>query len=522
MTEKHPFVVGRYALFDEIAAGGMATVHFGRLVGPVGFSRTVAIKRLHPQFAKDSEFSAMFLDEARLASRIQHPNVVATVDVVEMTGELLLVMEYVAGEALSKLIRAAGRRGDYLPFDIVSASIVGMLHGLHAAHEAKSEKREALNIVHRDVSPQNCLVGIDGISRVLDFGVAKAAMRSQSTQDGQMKGKLSYMSPEQLSGKEVDRRTDVFAAGVVLWESLCGRRLFAGSDAGEILGKVLHQPIPEPKEFRSDIPEVLNAVVMKALDRDVETRYQSAREFAIALEEAVAPAPAHRVGTFVEELGGENLAQRAQLIAEIEEYSLDNIEELSNKSAVSNVAMRAPLLSYAESTSGIGYAGDVSQSGVLTASHQLGGTTSKSKKAGLLLIALSALVAAAFLGARLAGQSPSTDPRASMQAEGRSSKPETVAAHPGMTDTEKASAVEPSSPEEPSSIEEEPAAITEPAAAVPEQVEAVVPAPVPSVQPKPKTVASTSPAPAKPAASNCEPPWTLDSKGIKRLKPGCI
>src|SRR5262249_26702224 len=161
------------------------TVHVGRFVGHVGFSRIVAIKRLHPQFAKDPDFVAMFLDEARLASRIQHPNVVATLDVVKVVNEAFLVMEYVQGAALSRLMRASIERKGRVPQEIAASIAANMLHGLHAAHEAKSEKREPLSIVHRDVSPQNVMVGVDGVARVLDFGIAKAAMRSQSTRDGQ-------------------------------------------------------------------------------------------------------------------------------------------------------------------------------------------------------------------------------------------------------------------------------------------------------------------------------------------------
>src|SRR5262245_51026591 len=170
-------VIGRYALHGELASGGMATVHLGRLLGPVGFSRTVAIKRLHAQYAQDPEFVSMFLDEARLAARIRHPNVVPTLDVVATSGELFLVMEYVPGESLSRLARAARDRMERMPPRIVSAIMSGVLHGLHAAHEAKSERGEPLGIVHRDVSPQNVLVGTDGVARVLDFGVAKAAGR---------------------------------------------------------------------------------------------------------------------------------------------------------------------------------------------------------------------------------------------------------------------------------------------------------------------------------------------------------
>src|SRR5690349_8197951 len=167
-------VVGRYALYGKLATGGMATVHFGRLLGPVGFSRTVAIKRLHPEFAKDPEFVAMFLDEARLAARIQHPNVVATLAVVAMAEELFLVMDYVRGESFSRVLRTARRKGLELPEGFIGSVVAGMLHGLHAAHEATDERGEPLQVVHRDVSPQNVLVGVDGVPRVLDFGVAKA------------------------------------------------------------------------------------------------------------------------------------------------------------------------------------------------------------------------------------------------------------------------------------------------------------------------------------------------------------
>src|SRR5262249_42741983 len=153
-------------------SGGMATVHFGRLLGPIGFSRTVAIKRLHPQLAKEPEFVAMFLDEARLAARIQHPNVVATLDIVTNDDDVLLVMEYVRGESLARLMGAWVEAGRTAETRIVAGILVGVLHGLHAAHEAKDEAGEPLGLVHRDVSPQNVLVGADGVPRVLDFGVA--------------------------------------------------------------------------------------------------------------------------------------------------------------------------------------------------------------------------------------------------------------------------------------------------------------------------------------------------------------
>jgi serine/threonine-protein kinase len=194
-----PTIIGRYALFDRIAAGGMASVHLGRLFGEGGFTRTVAIKRLHAQLALDPDFASMLLDEARLCARIHHPNVVATLDVVSAEAELFLVMEYVVGESLVHLLRASEASPDRASPALVASVMSGVLHGLHAAHEATSDRGELLGIVHRDVSPHNVLVGVDGVARVLDFGVAKALGRVHTTEEGTLKGKVSYMAPEQIS-----------------------------------------------------------------------------------------------------------------------------------------------------------------------------------------------------------------------------------------------------------------------------------------------------------------------------------
>jgi serine/threonine-protein kinase len=304
----------------------MATVHFGRLLGPVGFTRTVAVKRLHPQFARDPEFVAMFIDEARIAARIRHPNVVPTLDVVASGEEVFLVMDYVQGEPLSRLRRFASEANKPVSTKVLSSILCGVLHGLHAAHEAKSDQGKPLDIVHRDVSPQNILVGTDGISRVLDFGVAKALGRSHTTRDGHLKGKLTYMSPEQLEGK-VSRRTDVFAASIVLWESLTDTRLFAGEDEVEVVGKILSKEIEPPSKYlagRTDGSvdaaglERLDAVVMRGLARRPEDRFETAREMALALEACCGLASPTEVGEWVEATAGPVLHQRAMHVAEIE------------------------------------------------------------------------------------------------------------------------------------------------------------------------------------------------------------
>ncbi len=310
--------VGRYVLYDQIASGGMASVHMGRLIGPVGFSRVVAIKRLHAAYAQDPGFAAMLLDEARLASRIRHPNVVPMLDVVAADKELLLVMEYVHGATLARLLRQAKREDESMPPDIGSAVIIDILRGLHAAHEARNAAGEPLGIIHRDVSPQNILVATDGSARLLDFGVAKAASRSQSTDDGQLKGKLGYISPEQLSDGDVDRRVDIFATSVVAWECITGRRLFAADDMVATLARVMDAEIPSLREAGYDIPETLEKVIERGLARDPSARFQTAEDMAREVEAALRPASRERVGEWVKHLAGEALAQQLETMRRIE------------------------------------------------------------------------------------------------------------------------------------------------------------------------------------------------------------
>ncbi|WP_437538949.1 serine/threonine-protein kinase [Sorangium sp. So ce726] len=316
-----PRPIGRYLLYSPIASGGMASVHLGRLVGDAGFSRTVAIKRLHPALAEAPEIAESLRDEARIVARIQHPNVVAMVDLLLAEDEAFLVMEYVRGESLARLLRAARARGAPAPVPIVASIACGALHGLHAAHEARSESGDPLGIVHRDVSPENVLVGVDGTARLLDFGIAKARGRLSTTRGGQIKGKLAYMAPEQLLCADVTQRTDVFAAGAVLWEALAGRRLFDGGDEGALIRAVLEGPIVPPSALAAHVPSALDAIVLRALERNAEGRYPTARELAVAIEDAVPLASPRAVGEWVEELAGDALARRAARVAAIESAS---------------------------------------------------------------------------------------------------------------------------------------------------------------------------------------------------------
>lgn len=313
-----------YVLFDEIASGGMASVHFGRLSGPVGFSRVVAIKRLHKHLAREDDFVTMFLDEARLAARIRHTNVIPTIDVVA-GDEIFIVMEYIQGESLSRLIRAEKARGRTIPLNYAMAIMAGALHGLHAAHDATDERGQPLNIVHRDVSPQNVLVGLDGVPRVFDFGVAKAAGRLQNTRDGSLKGKIAYMSPEQLAGRDVSRRSDVYSAGVMMWELLAARRLFDGDNEASIIPKIMAAQIAPPSTVNPNVPKALDDITMTALSFDNARRYPSAKAMAQELERNGGLVSASELGDWVRELAHEAIEKRARRIHDIESRDISDV-----------------------------------------------------------------------------------------------------------------------------------------------------------------------------------------------------
>ena len=335
--------MGRYAIFDEIAAGGMATVHLARLAGPVGFSRVVAVKRLHPHLLNDQDFKAMFLDEARLAARIRHPNVVPTLDVLVNDKEVILVMEYVHGESLLALTRAARQQKAPIPLSVSVAILVSVLHGLHAAHEARDEKGQPLGIVHRDISPHNILAGADGMVRVLDFGVAKALQgRTAAKPDaalppGTVKGKFSYMAPETLRGEPATRQADIFSAAIVFWELLTGHKLFGAPTEQERILKVLKGDIPPPSALVPGLPIVVDHIVMRGLSPHPLDRYETADEMAAELENMLSPASQRTVGEWVTKLAHEALEARADLLQQIEVSNINSMPPSSlGKSATSS------------------------------------------------------------------------------------------------------------------------------------------------------------------------------------------
>jgi serine/threonine-protein kinase len=500
-----PKVIGRYAVFDEVAAGGMATVHLGRLLAGEGFSRTVAVKRLHPQFARDPDFVTMFLDEARLASRIRHPNVVSTLDIEAAGDDVLLVMEYVAGESLSRLMKAG--RPDGAPVPIAVAVMTSVLHGLHAAHEATTEQGIPLDLVHRDVSPQNILVGVDGVARVLDFGVAKASHRAQTTKEGQLKGKLSYMAPEQLRRDAVDRRTDVYSAAVVLWECIAGEKLFDGESEARVVMKLLSDVVPPPSRRRPGVPPDLDAVVLRGLAREPTERFASAREMAIALERcAVTAAAASSVGGWVEALAATSLAARATRVAEIERMSDQGIPPAAASSS-RRVALLAPAAAGArssfESMETLPHRVDpetVPSSVRYNTSATLPGYEGARPRRRIAAIAVGivALLAFAIVTFVIVSRNDGS-PRAAASVTAQ------VAATP------------------PPPLAE--AAVPDAPAVAPAQDRAPPPPPPPVTAPearRPSAVAAPRTAASFARPDHCKPPYTVDGAGIRHIKAECM
>jgi eukaryotic-like serine/threonine-protein kinase len=342
--------VDRYELVGEIASGGMATVYLARLTGVGGFQRFVAMKRLHPHLASEKEFVEMFLDEARIAARIHHPNVVPILEVGASAVGYYLVMEYIEGDTLARLLARAATRGKRLPVGIALRIALDTLSGLHAAHELRDDAGEAVQLVHRDVSPQNVLVGVDGIARITDFGVARAASRLTATRVGQLKGKIAYMAPEQAAGEEsIDRRADVFAAGIVVWEELAAKRLFKAENEAATLSRVMTEPVPPLTTIVPELSTALSNVVMRALERNVDLRFASCAQFADALEAAATgkesiATPRELAAYVTEVLGDEVSAQREAVRAWIARSEPSQVEAAKpgTSTSVSAAAMSLP------------------------------------------------------------------------------------------------------------------------------------------------------------------------------------
>ena len=517
-----PLIVERYAIYDEIASGGMATVHFARLLGAQGFRRTVAAKRLLPHLSRDHDFSLMLIDEARLAARIRHPNVVSTLDVVQTESELVLVMDYVHGESLSKLVRAAKNRGESVPLPITAAILIDCLHGLHAAHEARDERGQPLGIVHRDISPQNLLVGTDGITRIADFGIAKAAGRSQTTQDGSIKGKLSYMAPEQVTHGNVSRATDVFAASVVLWELLTGQRLFEGANQAESLFRVMSQPIPAPSSLVPSLPREFDRIVARGLSREPEQRFATAREMALALEDCAPQIRPSEIASWVERIAADSLARRSLLLSAIEHSSPDVADA---EGRTEHVDVRALAASERNSSpSGLAVPVLTPGTGVAQRSRahgeheELTGTRAKKRSRGSPLLKFT--VVGLFLTIVIVGlalfiiPSEGVQPAATPIGDARVVAPAAAPREPQTVSPEATRPVAVDPPHEPLEASDAPEE-SEPRARTPEPDDT-------SERKSDKPAKRSGRSSQKHKNESCDPPYSIDAQGRRIFKVECM
>ena len=276
--------IGKYKLLRLIASGGMAEVYLARQAGAAGFEKLVCLKRILPHLARDRQFVEMFLNEARLAARLDHPNIVSIYDLGEANGNYFIAMEFIDGPSLRAVAKRARERGERLPIAEVVKIVSMAAGGLHYAHDLADAEGRPLGLVHRDISPDNILVHRNGMAKVVDFGIAKAANSSGRTRTGALKGKVAYMPPEQLRGDPLDRRADVFALGVVLYEMVAGRRPWEGDSDVSLIGQIMTQEPKPLSTLRSDAPAGLTAVLDRALAKDRESRYSSCHDLQADLE----------------------------------------------------------------------------------------------------------------------------------------------------------------------------------------------------------------------------------------------
>lgn len=469
----------------------------GLKLGALGFQRLVAIKRLHEHLVHDAEFAIRFKDEIRLVSRLGHPNIVQTIDVVEQEGELALVMEFVEGVTLHQLLLDAGEAGVLVPVPVAAGILSQALHGLHAAHEATDDAGRPLRLVHRDISPQNVMVGKAGLAKVLDFGVAKAESEVHVTRTGELTGKAAYMAPEQVCSRAVDRRTDVFASGVVLWEALTGERLFRAPGAPEsvALMNVLELRVRPPSELREGVSAELDAIVLRALEREASRRFGTAREFALALESGTAVASASEIADFVSRLCGARLLHGAEGLRRFR----GSVEELSQREPTAARASSPP-----EPVTEALVTRPVERELRTSNVHAVSiAEPAVPRRRGVRYAVLGALVAlvvgAVWLGARTRNDPVSTASRA-----GPTSSPG------GLGSAEVARpAVEPTAPPLPPGA---PVA----AAAAPEIVRRATTPSAPQRASRGRAAKRAAP------AAVCSPPTYTDAEGIRHFKPECL
>jgi serine/threonine-protein kinase len=342
---------GKYDLLALLATGGMAEIWLARVSGMAGFEKLVVIKRLLDKLAVDNEYVEMFLDEARINARLTHSNIVQVLELGQVEGKYFMAMEFVPGLSVSQVGKRATKHLGHVPQEVATGIIAQACSGLHYAHEKTMPDGSPLNIIHRDVSPQNLILTYEGLVKVLDFGIAKADHRQSQTRTGLVKGKFSYMSPEQCLGHGLDRRSDVFALGIVLFELCTARRLFKRGSTYETYTAITKADVPSPRKLNPKVHEAVEAVILRSLALKPDDRYATADALQDALENAMRAAglrgSAMDLAKFMNETFAAEEAEQRRLISRAQKGELDSAEEAAQVSPVAAAAAAETASNYA-------------------------------------------------------------------------------------------------------------------------------------------------------------------------------
>jgi serine/threonine-protein kinase len=515
---------GKYRILAELGQGGTATVSLAVARGPADFSKLVVLKVMKSALLQERDFSGMFMNEARLAARLNHPNIVQTNEVFDHGGLPVIVMEYLEGQSLSSVI-ARSRVGSRLPLEMHLRIISDVLSGLHYSHELRDFDGTPLNVVHRDMSPHNVFVTFDGHVKLLDFGIAKLAGSHVETATGVIKGKLRYMSPEQITGESIDRRADVFAVGVMLWEAATDARMWAGMSEATIMNHLLNGEVPTPKEANPEVDEKLQSIVMKALSSNPANRHASAAALQAELDDYLSNLGSEirprDIGKRVADMFEDVRTQTRRII----ESQLSRVASLTD--AEYAAAHPIELTNLALTQSGSTHLEQYQQSG-------------KRPKRGMLYLGIG-------LAILIGGVATAAMMRDGAQARDATAKPAPppeptsvrfrVTAFPGAAKIYLDDALLPSNPHSQDvprdakkhtlRFEADGHGTEQREIAFDRDSEIVVmlqqlpqkPAPVESTKPTVKRPPVGSI--VKPKKPGCDPPFTVDAKGIKRYKPEC-
>jgi serine/threonine protein kinase len=329
MIRVFPETLGRYQLLALLATGGMAEIYLARQTGIQGFNRLVVVKRVLPQLAQDNNFLQMFFDEARIAAHLNHPNIVQIFDLGNEGGQYFIAMEYLEGESLAYLVSEAKKTDKVMPNEIAAGIVSQICDGLGYAHKLCDETGQPMNIVHRDINPQNIIVMFSGQVKLVDFGIAKAALQEHNTTVGTLKGKLSYMSPEQCRSQPLDASSDVFSLGILFWELLTHTRLFRRRNEIDTINAIIADEIPLVRRLQPDVPKELESIVRRALQRNPAKRYANAAEMGAALRNVIRihseEVSKEDISIFIEKVFGDRARTKRRLLDEIRRNNGDEI-----------------------------------------------------------------------------------------------------------------------------------------------------------------------------------------------------